>query len=70
MEHYHKLSNVETTFSAIKNKFVETLKSKNRTAQINDNEMLCKIIAYNITVLIRVMIEKEVVNDFSNDLEE
>jgi len=55
MEHYHKRSNVESTFSAIKKKFGETIKSKNRTAQIN--EMLCKIIAYNLTVVIREMIE-------------
>jgi transposase len=55
LEHYHKRSNAETTFSAIKAKFGETIKSKNRTAQIN--EMLCKIIAYNITVVIREMIE-------------
>ena len=55
LEHYHKRSNAESTFSAIKKKFGETLKSKNRTAQIN--EMLCKIIAYNITVVIREIIE-------------
>jgi transposase len=55
LEHYHKRSNAESTFSAIKKKFGETIKSKNRTAQVN--EMLCKIIAYNITVVIREMIE-------------
>ena len=55
MEHYHKRSNAESTFSAIKMKFGETIKSRNRTAQVN--ELLCKIIAYNITVLIREMIE-------------
>ena len=55
MEHYHKRSNAESTFGAIKKKFGETLKSRNRTAQIN--ELLCKIIAYNITVLIHEMME-------------
>jgi len=55
LEHYHKRSNAETTFSAIKAKFGETIKSKNRTAQIN--EMLCKIIAYNLTVLIHFMVD-------------
>lgn len=54
-ENYHKRSNAETTFAAIKKKFGETIKSKKRTAQIN--EMLCKIIAYNITVVIREMME-------------
>lgn len=33
----------------------ETIKSRNRIAQ--KNEMLCKIIAYNITVLIREMVQ-------------
>jgi transposase/predicted nucleic acid-binding Zn finger protein len=55
MEHYHKRSNVESTFAAIKRKFGETIKSKSRVAQ--ENEMLCKIIAYNITVLIHAMNE-------------
>lgn len=55
LEYYHKRSNVETTFSAIKKKFGENIKSKNLIAQ--ENEMLCKIIAYNITVLIHAMSE-------------
>ena len=55
LEYYHKRSNVETTFSAIKKKFGENIKSKNHVAQ--ENEMLCKIIAYNITVLIHAMFE-------------
>lgn len=55
MEHYHKRSNVESTFAAIKKKFGESVKSKNRVAQ--ENELLCKIIAYNITVLIHEMIQ-------------
>jgi len=54
MEHYHKRSNVESTFGAIKKKFGESVKSKNRIAQ--ENELLCKIIAYNITVLIHEMV--------------
>ncbi len=55
LQHYHKRSNVETTFSAIKKKLGETLKSKNHTAQVN--ELLCKFIAYNILVLIEEMHE-------------
>jgi len=62
MEHYHKRSNVESTFSAIKKKFGETLKSRNWVAQ--KNEILCKIIAYNITVLIREMIDMGVDPEF------
>ena len=55
MAHYHKRSNVETTFSAIKKKLGENLKSKNYTSQVN--ELLCKFIAYNILVLIEEMHE-------------
>ena len=62
MEHYHKRSNAESTFSAIKKKFGETIKSKNRVAQ--ENELLCKIIAYNLTVLIHEMIELDGISDF------
>lgn len=52
---YHKRSNVESVNSAIKRKFGETLKSKNRVAQ--ENELLCKVLAYNLTVLIHEMHE-------------
>ncbi len=62
MEHYHKRSNVESTFGAIKKKFGESVKSKNRTAQ--ENELLCKIIAYNITVLIHEMIQLNGTSEF------
>jgi len=55
MEHYHKRSNIETTNAAIKRKFCETLKSKNPTAQVN--ELLAKIVAYNLTVVIHEMYE-------------
>jgi Transposase DDE domain. len=53
MKIYHERSNVEATFGAIKKKMGDSLKSKNRTAQIN--ELYCKIIAYNITMVIRGM---------------
>ena len=54
-EHYHKRSNIESTNAAIKRKFGETLKSKNPVAQVN--ELLAKIIAYNLTVVIHEMYE-------------
>ncbi len=44
------------TFAAIKKKLGETLSSKNPTAQIN--ELLCKILAYDITVLIHESFER------------
>jgi transposase len=52
---YHKRSNVEAVFSAIKRKLGETLRSKNRVAQ--ENELLCKVLAYNLTVLIHQSFE-------------
>ncbi len=55
MNHYHKRSNVESTNAAIKRKFGETLRSKNPTAQVN--ELLAKIVAYNLTVIIHEMYE-------------
>jgi transposase len=59
---YHQRSNVESVFSALKRKFGETLRSKNPTAQVN--ELLAKILAYNITVLIHEMFEHGVVPEF------
>ena len=62
LEHYHKRSNAESTFGAIKKKFGESVKSKNRTAQ--ENELLCKVIAYNITVLVHEMIQLNGTSEF------
>lgn len=62
MEHYHKRSNVEATNAAIKRKFGETLKSKNTVAQVN--ELLAKIIAYNLTVVIHEMYENGISPNF------
>lgn len=51
LEHYHKRSNAETVFSSIKAKFKDNLRSKGKTAQIN--ELLLKVLCYNITVVIQ-----------------
>lgn len=48
MQHYHKRSNVEITFSMIKAKFGDSLRSKTVRAQIN--ELLCKILCHNIVL--------------------
>jgi transposase len=50
MNHYHKRSNVESTFSAIKRKFGASVASKNEIAMVN--EVLCKIICHNLSCLI------------------
>jgi transposase len=51
MEHYHKRSNVESTFSMIKAKFGGFVRSKLPTAQVN--EVLCKILCHNLCCLIQ-----------------
>ncbi len=55
LAHYHKRSNVETTFSMIKAKFGGSVRSKTATAQVN--EVLTKILCHNIVVLIQAMFE-------------
>jgi transposase len=45
-QHYHKRSNVETTFSMIKAKFGECLRSKTLVAQTN--EVLAKVLCHNL----------------------
>lgn len=55
MRHYHKRSNVETTFHMIKTKFGDSIRSKNMQAQIN--EVLLKVLCHNICVVIQEMHE-------------
>jgi transposase len=62
LEHYHQRSNVETTIMMVKTKFGDKLKSKNWTAQ--KNELLCKLIAHNIVVVIHEMHELGISPDF------
>jgi len=49
--HYHKRSNVESTFHMVKAKFGGALRSKTFTAQAN--EALCKVLCHNLCVLIQ-----------------
>ncbi len=51
LTHYHKRSNVETTFHMIKAKFGQRLRSKTLTAQTN--EALCKVLCHNLCVVIQ-----------------
>lgn len=52
---YHKRSNVEAVFSAIKRKMGEALLSKNQGARFN--ELLAKLLGYNIGVVIHEIYE-------------
>jgi len=62
MQHYHQRSNVESAFNMVKAKFGDKLKSKNKVAQ--HNELLCKLIAHNIVVLIHEMFELKIKPQF------
>ena len=61
--HYHKRSNAETTMAMIKSKFGGAVKSKTAAAQIN--EVLCKVLAHNICVLIQSFYELGIETTFS-----
>ena len=49
LTHYHKRSNVETTFSMVKGKFGDSVKGKTDTTQVN--EILLKMLCHNLCVL-------------------
>jgi len=55
LQHYHKRSNIETTFSMIKGKFGGFVRAKTPVAQVN--EVLCKVLCHNICVLISSIYE-------------
>jgi transposase len=59
---YHKRSNVESVFSALKRKFGENIRSRKPAAQVN--EVLCKLIAYNLTVVVHEMFENGIAPTF------
>jgi hypothetical protein len=48
---YHKRSNVESTFSAVKRKFGDSVLSRSDAGMVN--EVLCKLLCQNITCLIQ-----------------
>ncbi len=62
LAHYHKRSNVESTFAMLKAKFGDRIRSKTDVAQTN--EMLLKILCHNICVVIQSMYELGIEPDF------
>jgi transposase len=64
-QHYHKRSNVETTFSMIKAKFGGFVRSKTPTAQAN--EVLCKVLAHNLCCLVGAFYELGIAPRFWQD---
>jgi transposase len=60
---YHQRSNVEAVFSSMKRKFNARLTSKTKPAQIN--EILARVLAYNLTVVIKVLFELDINPSFT-----
>lgn len=63
-QHYHKRSNVESTFSMIKAKFGDSVRSRTDVAM--RNEALCKVLCHNICCLIQEMHELGIEPEFWN----
>jgi transposase len=62
MAHYHKRSNIESTFSMLKRKFGASVRSKKPTAQVN--EILCKVLCHNLAVLVHSIYELDIAPTF------
>jgi|GEM_PF-560647 len=60
---YHERSNVEAAIGAIKRKMGENVRARDRVAQ--ENEILAKVLVYNLTVLVHEMFEENVEPVFS-----
>ena len=68
LTHYHKRSNVESTFSMVKAKFGDSLRGKTTTAMVN--EALCKLLCHNICCLVHAQHELGIVATFWGKEEE
>ncbi len=62
LKHYHQRSNVESTFSSIKRKFGDSVRSKSDKAM--ENEALCKILSHNICCCISAWYELGIEPEF------
>jgi transposase len=62
----HQRSNAESCFSAIKRKFGDTVRSKTEVSQTN--EVLLKVLCYNLVVLIHKMHETGAPISFSPEV--
>jgi transposase len=63
LTHYHKRSNVESAFSALKRRFADFIRAKKYPAQ--KNELLLKILIYNVGCVIQSMFELGIDPSFS-----
>jgi transposase len=55
MDHYHKRSNIESTFSMVKRKFGDSIRSRTDVAMTN--EVYCKLICHNLCCVIQSQCE-------------
>jgi transposase len=62
MSKYHKRSNIESCFSMIKRRFGNNVKCKKETSQ--DNEILAKVLAHNVCVLVQELFLNKITIDF------
>jgi transposase len=65
LRHYHKRSNVESVFSAIKRKFGDSIRSRTPAAMVN--EVLAKVVCNNLTAVILSQIELGIEAEFWKD---
>ena len=63
LNHYHKRSNIESTFSMIKRRFGNNVRCKKETSQ--DNEILARVLAHNICVLVQEIFLNNINVDFN-----
>lgn len=63
--HYHQRSNAESTFSMVKAKFRDAVRSTTDTAM--KNEVLCKFLCHNLCCVIQSQLELGIVADFWTD---
>ena len=55
LQHYHRRSNVEVVLSVITGGFGDAVRSRSRVAQVN--VILCKVVCYNLRLLIQSICE-------------
>jgi len=65
MSKYHKRSNVESTFSAVKRLFGDSVRSRHDVAKVN--EVLAKFVCYNLTCVIHSQCELGIEANFWGD---
>ncbi len=65
LDHYHQRSMVESVFSAVKRKFGDNVRSRSETAKTN--EVLAKLICYNLTRVILSQCELGIEAEFWHD---